>query len=1064
MASDYETIREENRRNHGAKAGEVGEFLANLYGDSAHFILELLQNAEDALRRRTSESNRRTVKFDLATQQLRVSHYGRPFDEDDVKGICDLVRGTKKDDLTQIGRFGIGFKSVYKFTDQPQVHSGDEDFRIENYVWPAATQPIPRDPDETVFVLPLSAPDEQHLEIADGLRQINLDTLLFLRQINSIEWSVPSGESGKYVRQTCRLAEHVRRVVLTAESTANDDADQEWLVFSKPMHGNGGELAGHVEVAFSMKDKHVHPMSQSQLVVFFPTVVETNLGLCVQGPYRTTPGRDNVPKGDPWNQACVKNTGDLLVDALIWLRESDLLDVNVLQCLPLDEDRFDENSLFAPLYTTVKRTLRSKRLLPLLDGGYARADRVKLGRSKELRELVSGKRLKQLFRSSNRISWLTDLISQDRTPELRRYLMDDLGVEEVTPTTILPRLRSSFLAQQSDAWMCRLYGFLNGQAALHRQAAIAPIVRLSNGEHVPALADGSPQAFLPGDAETGFPTVRKRACRSPEARRFLGVMGLSERHLVDDVIRNVLPKYDEDEVCVPDSQYAADIERILAASKTDVAEKRAELIEQLGVTSFVRAISTGDGAECLASPAGLHLATKRLKALFMDVSGFQVVDDRCGALRHDSVRSLLEECGAVSYWRPVRKDHAAWNSALPKEFLAELREKSGYAQTSWQSDTIVDWELSGLKDVLAQLCFLNPRDQRIRAKYIWEELVQLEGRRGKAVFRAEYRWTHYGNRRQQFDSAFIRQLNGSDWIPTTDESAGLRRPNRVLFDSLGWPDDPFVLSKIRFKPPIVDQLATEAGFEPAMLDRLKVLGITSLEDLEKRLPDQPDEGGELTDGDLVGDAVDGLDVAVPDPPSIGDPAAETGPASGDSGTRPTTADGGLRPSEGPRLGGERVAGDSSRREKANNAKAGRTRFVSYVAVGGNDDRDPDGLVHEDRMALERKAIAFILDHEPEWERTSQNNEGFDLFKVADGQECAWCEVKAMKGTLDDRPVGMSRAQFKCAQEHGEAYWLYVVEQAGSEYARIVRIRDPAGKAKTFTFDKGWLNVAKINGR
>jgi hypothetical protein len=112
------------------------------------------------------------------------------------------------------------------------------------------------------------------------------------------------------------------------------------------------------------------------------------------------------------------------------------------------------------------------------------------------------------------------------------------------------------------------------------------------------------------------------------------------------------------------------------------------------------------------------------------------------------------------------------------------------------------------------------------------------------------------------------------------------------------------------------------------------------------------------------------------------------------------------------------------------------------------------------MALEEKAIALIEAMEPDWKRTPTHNPGFDLFKAAsDGKPKRWCEVKAMTGTLRDRAVGLSHTQFKCAQEHTERYWLYVVEQAGSENARIIRIQDPAGKSRTFTFDHGWLNVA-----
>ena len=73
----------------------------------------------------------------------------------------------------------------------------------------------------------------------------------------------------------------------------------------------------------------------------------------------------------------------------------------------------------------------------------------------------------------------------------------------------------------------------------------------------------------------------------------------------------------------------------------------------------------------------------------------------------------------------------------------------------------------------------------------------------------------------------------------------------------------------------------------------------------------------------------------------------------------------------------------------------------------------------------------------------------------------WCEVKAMKGTLDDRPVGISQTQFEWARDHRDSFWLYVVERAGTDAPNLVRIQDPVGKAKTFTFDRGWRAVAMV---
>ncbi len=115
------------------------------------------------------------------------------------------------------------------------------------------------------------------------------------------------------------------------------------------------------------------------------------------------------------------------------------------------------------------------------------------------------------------------------------------------------------------------------------------------------------------------------------------------------------------------------------------------------------------------------------------------------------------------------------------------------------------------------------------------------------------------------------------------------------------------------------------------------------------------------------------------------------------------------------------------------------------------------------MALEAEAIKFILVREPQWQRTPAGNPGFDLFQSSgDATPGRWCEVKAMTGSLHDRPVGLSHTQFDRAREHGDRYWLYVVERAGTEDARIVRIQDPAGKVRTFTFDHGWLHVANVD--
>ena len=150
-----------------------------------------------------------------------------------------------------------------------------------------------------------------------------------------------------------------------------------------------------------------------------------------------------------------------------------------------------------------------------------------------------------------------------------------------------------------------------------------------------------------------------------------------------------------------------------------------------------------------------------------------------------------------------------------------------------------------------------------------------------------------------------------------------------------------------------------------------------------------------------------------------------------------------------------------------NSVANRGRkFHTYVGAHLDEEEpDEDGLDHETRLRLEEQAIKSILGKEPNLNRTLKNNPGFDLFEEGpDGEQIRWVEVKAMTGCLQDRDVGISHTQFDCAREHGDAYWLYIVEHASDENnCRIVQIKDPAGKARTFTFDRGWIDVAIMDG-
>ena len=1057
MPTDYRSIASDPNRLSRIAERSI-RTLTNLYAEPAHFIFELLQNAEDALRRRGPNwRGSRVVTFHLSDGLLRVDHFGEPFNEADVQAICSVGETTK--DLTDIGSFGIGFKSVYVVTERPEIHSGTEDFAIERFVWPVQAPPIQRDPEQTVFLIPLKPRGGPSLtDITAGLERLGSTALLFLRQIEEIRWSTDFGRSGICRRESNDVDAGVRRVTLIGQGDGVGEVNEEWLVFSSPVAANNGRHAGYVEIAFRLvrdgkvERQRIERITSSRLVVFFPTILETHLGFLVQGPYRTTPSRDNVPQTDSWNQHLANETGELVVRALRWLRDHEMLDVQVLRCLPIERAQFPAGSLFAPVFEKVREALINEPLLPGYGGGHVAVRQARLARTQELRELLSPAQLADLLGAKEELAWLSADISQERTPDLREYLMDELDIEEVRPETIVPKLDAKFLERQPEDWIRRLYEFLGSQKALLQRAKELPLIRLSDGKHVRPYVGEQPQAFLPGKCESGFPTVHPAVCSTDEAQAFLRSLGLTEFQPVDDVVWNVLPRYRQEEADIPGEAYAADIRRMLTAFRTDSESQRNTLLAALRDTPFIRAVDAATASRHWVKPSDVYLVTERLKRLFEGVPGVLFVDDSVACLRGEDLRELLEACGAVRYLRPISDNTLSWAD------LRKLREQAGHAETSGWNDRVTDWNLLGLSALLDVLPQLAVEDRRLRARLLWEELSHLEERRGKGVFTGEYSWTHYGSYWTSFDAAFIRLLNEKPWVP--DAGGNLVRPDLILFESLGWKPDPFLQSKIRFKPPVLETLAREAGLEPGVLDLLKKLGLTSEAELRKRLgiKEEPTDLKGATSGAvqdaikrLVGDRVS--PIAPQDAPAGAEPSrfwtgapsgardgTKTGPGSGHGHGRPATPRG--------------TTGSSDSRT-----------FISYVAVHpGEEEPDPDGLDREERAALEAQAIAFILRQEPNWKQTSPNNPGFDLFRVgSDGQPEAWCEVKAMKSTLDDRPVGLSRVQFECAQEHGDNYWLYVVEHADSDRPRLVRIRDPAGKARTFTFDRGWRDIAEHEG-
>ena len=98
------------------------------HGGYAHRQLyELVQNGADAL---TYPGTGQSILIRLTKRYLYCADDGKPIDEEGVKGLMFAHMSSKRG-TTEIGRFGMGFKSVLGVTDAPEFYSRSGSVRFD---------------------------------------------------------------------------------------------------------------------------------------------------------------------------------------------------------------------------------------------------------------------------------------------------------------------------------------------------------------------------------------------------------------------------------------------------------------------------------------------------------------------------------------------------------------------------------------------------------------------------------------------------------------------------------------------------------------------------------------------------------------------------------------------------------------------------------------------------------------------------------------------------------------------------------------------------------------------
>lgn len=578
------------------------EKLIKLYTDNAHFLYELLQNAEDA------EATH--IKFVQFEDRLEVYHNGKPFTEANFNSLCDVGLSEKANDLNKIGEFGIGFKSVYSICKTVKLHSSPENYshiypdaepafsaRIDNFTDPTDLKHTPVDsPYTTRFVFfyavgePFSGFDSIHKlkrKISERLQDLGVTTLLFMKHLEEIAYEINlNGKqlNGEYLLEKKEINDHCSLVSALGKSTTGNKSDAveiSYLKFSRRLNIDSSRT---IDIAFPViriGENHFTCVKAKSpyISVYFPTETESKLDFIVQGPYRTTPNRSSIPADDSDNIILAQETSILLIDALKEMQRKKWLNMSFIKALPLNEAAFDNFALFKPLYIAVKELFNNNAIpiIPCESDGYVSARYAKIARNEKLLTLIDNNLLTDLIRQGANFRWLPSCVKETNSEysHVYKYFVHELKIEVIRPDDLKGYIDNNpfFLPQRTDSWLVQLYTVLENVNSAFAQNKIednfltSKIIKTSTGEFIAPyrITENKqyvPNVYLPSN-EVNNPDitfVNERIylqCRN----FFETVLGLHQPDEYKFFISDITTRYSNNYV-YDENQHIKDIKRL----------------------------------------------------------------------------------------------------------------------------------------------------------------------------------------------------------------------------------------------------------------------------------------------------------------------------------------------------------------------------------------------------------------------------------------------------------------------------------------------------------------------
>ncbi|WNY22848.1 RecBCD enzyme subunit RecD [Methanimicrococcus hongohii] len=771
----------------------VKKSVVDKYSDQAHFIYELIQNADD--------TKATKAHFELRKEGLVFTHNGtkrflisNPATEDedtqngclgDINAITAIANSNKTTD-SSIGKFGVGFKAVFQYTQTPHIYDPEIFFKIERFIVPVRLDNDfeGRNENETLFYFPFNfaekGKEEAYIDISEKLHSLTYP-ILFLQNLKEITYEIASSK-GSYHKTVNKTAEFENATAqflrFSQQCDEINNEDNLWLI------SRTNENNYTYSVGFFLNEKgNLMPVSKPAFC-YFPTKEITGLNFVIHAPFLLTDSREGIKAAESHNKKMIKELAELAADSLLILKkigqEQDhtLINDDIFDIIPYDESLFndvDDKSRisFKPFYTKILEKISSEELLPS-SCGYVKTENACWAAVPKITEIFSNEQLAMLMGNPN-AKWVFTSFGRDEKSRNNKALaeyIDSLIIvwlnEEDIITgwsyddgTSIKGITADFIEAQSDEWLHAFYKWISETNTRTYLIKEKPIFLNQEGEAVSAF-DKNEQLilFLPSDMSENYMTINTKLIENENTFNFIKKLGITEPSLRDEIYNIILPLY-ENNKGIDTSSHFKKFYRYYKECKT---EEMDEYIGLIWDCKFIRFSSEDKDTVYRGKASDLYIPTDELKVWFKPKPKTRFIKydeylEQVGKDEKKSLDSFFEILGAKTE-PSIEMNKLSWDEA----------HRRGY---NWTSSTRTnewkEYHIDGCQEVLNYI--QDNKDQNF-SYILWNQLLSIISsnyyHKLDRILRGRHEYFYRTDQEEFFDSSEIIRLRTYAWLLNRD--------------------------------------------------------------------------------------------------------------------------------------------------------------------------------------------------------------------------------------------------------------------------------------------------------